>query len=167
MISLEQIRLLEDKITRAIDLIRILKEENTTLRKGLDSAQRRMKELEGLVDGFKNDQQEIESAILRTLKNLDELEETTAAGRTGHASRKAAPSVSDGGEASPAEDQSVGSPAGKAGEQAAQGSAGEGRASDGRHESAGANGRESGSSSRPLNGVNADQSSQKGELDIF
>jgi len=81
MITLEQIRLLEGKITRAIELIRVLKEENSTLRKGLESAQRRMKELETLVDGFKADQKEIESVIVRTLRNLDELEESTAAKR--------------------------------------------------------------------------------------
>lgn len=81
MISLEQIRLLESKITRAIELIRILKEENGTLRRGLESAQKRMKELETLVDGFKTDQREIESVILRTLHNLDDLEESAATGR--------------------------------------------------------------------------------------
>ena len=80
MITLEQIRLLESKITRALDLIRVLKEENSTLRKGLESAQRRMRELETLVDGFKTDQKEIESVIVRTLHNLDELEEPSAAG---------------------------------------------------------------------------------------
>jgi FtsZ-binding cell division protein ZapB len=79
MITLEQIRLLESKITRAIDLIRVLKEENSTLRKGLESAQKRMRELETLVDGFKTDQKEIESVIVRTLHNLDELEESAAA----------------------------------------------------------------------------------------
>jgi len=79
MITLEQIRLLESKITRALDLIRVLKEENSTLRKGLESAQRRMRELETLVDGFKTDQKEIESVIVRTLHNLDELEESAAA----------------------------------------------------------------------------------------
>jgi hypothetical protein len=81
MISLEQIRLLESKISRAIELIRVLKDENGTLRKGLESAQKRMKELESLVDGFKTDQREIESVIVRTLHNLDELEESTAAGK--------------------------------------------------------------------------------------
>ncbi len=79
MISLEQIRLLESKISRAIELIRVLKEENATLRKGLESAQKRMKELEDLVNGFKTDQNEIESVIVRTLHNLDELEENVAA----------------------------------------------------------------------------------------
>jgi FtsZ-binding cell division protein ZapB len=82
MITLEQIRLLESKITRALDLIRVLKEENSTLRKGLESAQRRMRELETLVDGFKTDQKEIESVIVRTLHNLDELEESAATAAT-------------------------------------------------------------------------------------
>jgi FtsZ-binding cell division protein ZapB len=96
MISLEQIRLLESKITRAIELIRILKEENGTLRRGLESAQKRMKELETLVDGFKTDQREIESVIIRTLHNLDELEESAATGKkTDHAggSAPAAPAI--------------------------------------------------------------------------
>ena len=76
MISLEQIRLLEGKISRAIELIRVLKDENATLRRGLDSAQKRMRELESLVDGFKADQKEIESVIVRTLRHLDDLEDT-------------------------------------------------------------------------------------------
>jgi hypothetical protein len=79
MISLEQIRLLEQKVTGAVGLIRTLKEENAALRRGLDSAQRRMKELETLVEGFKTDQREIETAIVRTLRNLDDLEESAAA----------------------------------------------------------------------------------------
>ena len=78
MITLEQIRLLEGKITRAIELIRVLKEENATLRRGLESAQKRMKELEELIEGFKADQREIESVILRTMHHLDELEEGAA-----------------------------------------------------------------------------------------
>ncbi len=78
MISLEQIRLLEGKISRAIELIRVLKEENATLRRGLDSAQARMKELESLVDGFKADQKEIEGVIVRALRHLDDLEAAPA-----------------------------------------------------------------------------------------
>jgi hypothetical protein len=80
MISLEQIRLLEGKISRAIELIRVLKDENATLRRGLDSAQKRMKELETLVDGLKADQKEIESVIVRTLRHLDDLDDGAAAG---------------------------------------------------------------------------------------
>jgi len=40
-----------------------------------------MKELETLVDGFKTDQREIESVIVRTLQNLDELEEAASTAR--------------------------------------------------------------------------------------
>lgn len=95
MITLEQIRLLESKITRALELIRVLKDENSTLRKGLESAQRRMRELETLVDGFKTDQKEIESVIVRTLHNLDELEESAAGAA-------AIPAAVAGGTAAPA-----------------------------------------------------------------
>jgi hypothetical protein len=97
MITLEQIRLLEGKISRAIELIHAQKEENAALRKGLESAQRRMKELEVMVDGFKTDQKEIESVIVRTLHNLDELEEASTARRverpgSPHPAPQAAPS---------------------------------------------------------------------------
>ena len=97
MITLEQIRLLESKITRAIELIKVLKEENSTLRKGLESAQKRMKELESLVDGFKVDQKEIESVILRTLQHLDDLEEVSAARRQEYNGKRKAnePAASD------------------------------------------------------------------------
>lgn len=98
MITLEQIRLLDSKITRAIELIRVLKEENSTLRKGLESAQKRMKELETLVDGFKTDQREIETVIVRTLRNLDDLEESATAGKKGD--RGAASPSPDGAHAS-------------------------------------------------------------------
>ena len=99
MINLEQIRLLESRITRALDLIRVLKEENSTLRRGLESAQKRMRELEGLVDGLKTDQKEIESIIVRTLHNLDDLEETAAAagGPPGFAAARAGVSPAEGG----------------------------------------------------------------------
>jgi phage shock protein A len=99
MISLEQIRLLEQKVTSAVELIRVLREENATLRRGLDSAQRRMKELETLVEGFKTDQREIESAIVRTLANLDDLEESAAgaaaAGRDKASRREATARVAE------------------------------------------------------------------------
>ena len=116
MISLEQIRLLESKISRAIELIRILKDENGTLRKGLESAQKRMKELESLVDGFKTDQREIESVIVRTLHNLDELEESTAAGkRAEHAGAGASSAFAPSSAPSPVSAPSLAAPAPSAG----------------------------------------------------
>jgi peptidoglycan hydrolase CwlO-like protein len=75
MISLEQIRLLEARIIKAVELIRSLKDENKTLRRAVNAAQTRMRELEKLVGDFKSDQQEIEQCILRALENLDRLEE--------------------------------------------------------------------------------------------
>lgn len=75
MISLEQIRLLEAKINKAVELIKSLKDENKALRRTVNSAQARMHELEKLVGDFKSDQQEIEQCILRALENLDRLEE--------------------------------------------------------------------------------------------
>jgi chromosome segregation ATPase len=75
MISLEQIRLLEARINKAVELIRSLKDENKTLRRAVNTAQTRMRELEKLVGDFKTDQQEIEQCILRALGNLDRLEE--------------------------------------------------------------------------------------------
>jgi FtsZ-binding cell division protein ZapB len=102
MISLEQIRLLEQKVTSAVELIRVLKEENSTLRRGLDSAQRRMKELETLVEGFKTDQREIESAIVRTLRTLDDLEESAAARAAAAAGSAAASSSAVAHGAAPA-----------------------------------------------------------------
>jgi hypothetical protein len=53
-----------------------------------------MKELETLVEGFKTDQREIETAIVRTLRNLDDLEvsaATAAAAAPGSATPAAAP----------------------------------------------------------------------------
>jgi peptidoglycan hydrolase CwlO-like protein len=75
MISLEQIRLLEARIIKAVELIRTLKDENKTLRRAVNTAQTRMRDLEKLVGDFKSDQQEIEQCILRALENLDRLEE--------------------------------------------------------------------------------------------
>jgi peptidoglycan hydrolase CwlO-like protein len=94
MITLEQIKQLESKITRALELIKVLRDENSTLRRGLESAQKRMKELETLVDGFKTDQREIESVIVRTLRNLDELEDTAVSVKKAeHAAGSAVPSA--------------------------------------------------------------------------
>ncbi len=121
MINLEQIRLLESRITRALELIRILKEENSTLRRGLESAQKRMRELENLVDGFKTDQKEIESIIVRTLHNLDDLEETAAAGAATAPGSPGAAAGSPGAAAgSPSTAQAAGQ-AGLAGNPAADG----------------------------------------------
>jgi chromosome segregation ATPase len=92
MITLEQMRLLENKIGKAVEMIRSLKEENKTMRRAVNSAQGRMRDLEKLVDNFKSDQQEIEQCVVRALDNLDRLEEEVAEkkGRRGEAKADAA-----------------------------------------------------------------------------
>lgn len=75
MINLEQIQKLEARVTKAVELIKALKEENRALRRTLDSAQSRMQELESLVGDFRSDQKDIEECILRALENLNELED--------------------------------------------------------------------------------------------
>ena len=75
MISLEQIRELESKITKAVNLISVLREENHTLKNTLEKSQKRIEEFDKLVSSFKNDQKEIEDTILSALKTLDTLED--------------------------------------------------------------------------------------------
>jgi chromosome segregation ATPase len=119
MISLEQIRLLEARINKAVELIRNLKDENKTLRRAVNAAQTRMRELEKLVGDFKSDQQEIEQCILRALENLDRLEEevTDKKGRkesSRERARAAEPAAEGPSPESPAEEAS-GLPPGTAG----------------------------------------------------
>ena len=75
MISLDQIKALEAKVHSAVDEITRLRRENQTLTDALTTSEQRLRELEGLVGEFKNEQAEIEATIVRTLRNLDQLED--------------------------------------------------------------------------------------------
>ncbi|MCL2443355.1 MAG: cell division protein ZapB [Treponema sp.] len=82
MISLEQVRLLESKVTKVIDYVRRVKEENAALTSErrnlvakLDSSQKRLGELELLVMRFKEDQGRIEDGIIAALDRLSQFEE--------------------------------------------------------------------------------------------
>ena len=156
MITLEQIRLLESKITRALELIRVLKDENSTLRKGLESAQRRMRELETLVDGFKTDQKEIESVIVRTLHNLDELEESAAAPAAAAAAVRGESSI-----------QAVAAGRGEGGIQAAEAGRGEGSNPAGGIQASSQGGGRAAAPSGIAPEDDAGSPSSKEELDIF
>jgi len=95
MIRLDQIKVLESKVNKAVEQIRLLREENKALKRTIEKSQARMGELEGLVSRFKTDQEEIEQGILRALKNLDKLEDEVGT----KASRKeAAPQSADNAE---------------------------------------------------------------------
>jgi chromosome segregation ATPase len=75
MVSLEQIKLLESRITKAIDHVKKVTEENSLLKGKLDSYQKRVDELEVLVQQFKEEQGRIEDGILSALDRLNQFED--------------------------------------------------------------------------------------------
>ena len=81
MINLEQVKLLETKVARAIEFVERLTRENAALRHQetemqtrLESYQKRIDELEVLVTEFKDDQGKIEESILSALDRLSQFE---------------------------------------------------------------------------------------------
>jgi len=78
MITLEQIRTLEAKVQKAVELIEGLRSENSMLTKKLETYQKRIDELEILVEEFKQDQVQIEQGIIHALNQLEELEDVVA-----------------------------------------------------------------------------------------
>jgi hypothetical protein len=68
MVTLEQIKLLESKITRAIDVVTSLNEENLRLKK-------RNGELEELAERLKNEKTRIEEGIVSALDRLNQFED--------------------------------------------------------------------------------------------
>jgi len=75
MISLEQVKLLDLKVTRAVDHIKKLTGDNALLRGKLDSYQKRIDDLEILIRNFKDDQNRIEDGILSALDRLNQFED--------------------------------------------------------------------------------------------
>jgi len=74
MISLEQIRTLDERVKKAVQALGDLKSENQTLKQKLADYQKRIEELEKLIDDFKKDQGEIEQGILNAISQLETLE---------------------------------------------------------------------------------------------
>jgi FtsZ-binding cell division protein ZapB len=75
MVSLEQVKLLEAKVARAIDYVERVSGENATLQEKLESYQKRIDELEVLVQRFKEEQGRIEDGILSALDKLNQFED--------------------------------------------------------------------------------------------
>ena len=89
MINLEQVKLLETKVAKAIICIERLTKENARLadkeaalsekefeqQLELEAGQKRINELEGLIMRLKEDQSRIEDSILATLDRLNQFEE--------------------------------------------------------------------------------------------
>lgn len=87
MLSLDQIKQLESRVSKAIELMQSLKDENDLLKLELHDRQKRIDELENIVLVFKNDQAKIEEGILNALDHLSafedsvyQSEDTTASG---------------------------------------------------------------------------------------
>jgi hypothetical protein len=74
-VSLEQVKLLETRIDRAIGYVEKVTAENTALREELDSYQKRIDELEVLVRRFRDDQGRVEDGILAVLDKLNKFED--------------------------------------------------------------------------------------------
>lgn len=76
MLSLDQVRLLEDRVQKAVGKIQSLDAENSRLRTEMDALRARTSELEGLVRAFKDDQGRIEEGILNALEKLSAFEDS-------------------------------------------------------------------------------------------
>ena len=76
MVTLEQIRQLDARVHRAVELIGKLRDENNTLKNRLSEYQGRIEELEVLISNFKEDQSEIEHGITSALTQLATIEDS-------------------------------------------------------------------------------------------
>jgi FtsZ-binding cell division protein ZapB len=108
MVSLEQVKLLEAKVARAIDYVERVSGENTALREKLDSYQRRIDELEVLVQRFKEDQGRIEDGILSALDRLNQFEDAIEKSLAARGVSRDAPEGAGGQAAAPAPEDSCG-----------------------------------------------------------
>lgn len=79
MLTVEQVRSLDEKVRMAVDLIDSLKKENSVLKNKLDEYKQKVDQLEDVVDSFKLDQLEIEEGIKDVLTQLDKLEDQITA----------------------------------------------------------------------------------------
>jgi hypothetical protein len=75
MVSLEQVKLLETKVARAIEFVEQVSGENAALQEKLESYQKRIDELEVLVQRFREEQGRIEDGILSALDKLNQFED--------------------------------------------------------------------------------------------
>ena len=98
MLNLDQIKQLEARVSKAIELMQTLKDENDLLKLELHDRQKRIDELENIVLVFRNDQAKIEEGIINALNHLSAFEDTVyqAANSTAaSAVHEAAPAVSE------------------------------------------------------------------------
>ncbi len=77
MVNLDQMKLLEDKVGKAVSLIRSLSYEKSALKKELEEKSKRILELENLILVFKDDQLKIEQGIVNALNQLSAFESSS------------------------------------------------------------------------------------------
>lgn len=75
MVTLEQVKQLEERIVQAIEYVTRVTGENKLLQGKLDGALKRASELEGVVQRFKDDQNRIEEGIIAALDRLNQFED--------------------------------------------------------------------------------------------
>ena len=106
MVTLEQVKQLDHRISKTVDYIKKVTDENTLLRGRLDTYQQRIDELEKLIKRFKEDQGRIEDGILSALDRLNQFEDALENSITGKqvsteqdAKKKNSPSQKNSGSA--------------------------------------------------------------------
>ena len=77
MLNLDQVRLLENKVERAVQMIKNLHTEKDALKKEIEARDRRISELEKLIIVFKDDQSKIEEGIINALNQLSAFEDAS------------------------------------------------------------------------------------------
>jgi chromosome segregation ATPase len=75
MVTLDQVKLLESKVAKALDFVGQVSGENTLLKEKVDTYQKRINELELLLQNFREDQGRIEEGILNALDRLNQFED--------------------------------------------------------------------------------------------
>ncbi|MDR1211305.1 MAG: cell division protein ZapB [Spirochaetaceae bacterium] len=83
MVNLEQIKLLESKVAKAIEHLQRLTRENSLLREQEAGLKKRIDELDAELKHYKENQSRIEAGIVSALERLDQFEDTmvTLAGK--------------------------------------------------------------------------------------
>ena len=79
MVTLEQVKLLDQRITRTIDYVKKVTGENALLKGREDSYKKRIKELENQIQQFNDDQGQIEEKFLSAFSRLNEIEDALGA----------------------------------------------------------------------------------------
>lgn len=80
MLTLDQVQKLEQRVEKAVSLIKVLQKDKEDLENKLSMSASRISELEGVINSFKQDQNRIEEGILSALSRLSEFEDAAVAG---------------------------------------------------------------------------------------